>query len=135
MPHIKPTRGQVMRLVQSEDDGPVVMLNLLRFADRAAGDAGKSGADSYETYGDQMREIMAQHGIKLLWRGRADSVVIGDDDGDAWDMVLLVEYPSRKVFLEMGASKEYEKVGEHRTAGLADSRLIACTEQFRARPS
>ncbi len=133
MPHIKPTREQITRLLESPDDGPVVMLNLLRFADRAAGDAGKSGADSYETYGDQMREIMAQRGIKLLWRGRADSVVIGDDAGDAWDMVLLVEYPSRKAFLEMGASKEYEKVGEHRTAALADSRLIACTEQFRAR--
>jgi uncharacterized protein (DUF1330 family) len=119
--------------MQVEDSGPIVMLNLLRFADRAAGDAGKSGADSYETYGDQMRDIMAKRGIKLLWRGRADSVVIGDDDGDAWDMVLLVEYPSRTVFLEMGASKEYEKVGEHRTAALADSRLIACTEQFRAR--
>ena len=133
MPHIKPTREQVERFVQSADEGPIVMLNLLRFADRAAGDAGKSGADSYETYGDQMREIMSQRGIKLLWRGRADSVVIGDDDGDAWDMVLLVEYPSRKAFLEMATSKEYEKVGEHRTAGLADSTLIACTEQFRAR--
>lgn len=133
MPHIKPTREQIMRLAESPDDGPVVMLNLLRFADKAAGDAGKSGADSYETYGDQMGEIMAQRGIKLLWRGRADSVVIGDDAGDAWDMVLLVEYPSRKAFLEMGASKEYEKAGEHRTAALADSRLIACTEQFRAR--
>ena len=133
MPHIKPTRDQIIRFSQSQDDGPVVMLNLLRFADKAAGDTGKSGADSYETYGDQMREIMAQRGIKLLWRGRADSVVIGDDDGDAWDMILLVEYPSRKVFLEMGASKEYEKAGEHRTAALADSRLIACTEQFRAR--
>ena len=133
MAHIKPTREQITRLFESQDDGPVVMLNLLRFAERAADEPGKSGADSYETYGDQMREIMAERGIKLLWRGRADSVVIGDDDGDAWDMVLLVEYPSRKVFLEMGASKEYEKVGEHRTAGLADSRLIACTEQFRAR--
>jgi uncharacterized protein (DUF1330 family) len=133
MPHIKPTREQITRLFESQDDGPVVMLNLLRFAERAAGDPGKSGADSYETYGDQMREIMAERGIKLLWRGRADSVVIGDDDGDAWDMVLLVEYPSRKVFLEMGASKEYERAGEHRTAGLADSRLIACTEQYRAR--
>jgi uncharacterized protein (DUF1330 family) len=133
MPHIKPTQEQIMRFAQSPDDGPVVMLNLLKFADRAAGDGDKSGADSYETYGDQMREIMAQRGIKLLWRGRADSVVIGDDDGDAWDMVLLVEYPSRKAFLEMGTSKEYEKAGEHRTAALADSRLIACTEQFRAR--
>src|SRR3990172_10470102 len=112
MPHIKPTRDQITRFAQSGDEGPIVMLNLLRFADRAAGDAGKSGADSYETYGDQMREIMAERGIKLLWRGRADSVVIGDDDGDAWDMVLLVEYPSRKAFLEMATSKEYEKAGE-----------------------
>ena len=133
MPYIKPTREQITRLIQGQDEGPVVMLNLLRFTERAAGDPGKSGADSYETYGEQMREIMEQRGIKLLWRGRAESVIIGDDDGDAWDMVLLVEYPSRKAFLEMATSKEYEKVGEHRTAALADSRLIACTEQFRAR--
>ena len=48
-------------------------------------------------------------------------------------MVLLVEYPSRKTFLEMATSKEYEKVGDHRTAALIDSRLIACTEQYRAK--
>lgn len=133
MPFIKPTREQIMRLAESHEDGPVVMLNLLKFA-KADGDAsGKTGAQSYETYGEKMREIMAEHGIKLLWRGRADSVVIGDDDADAWDMVLLVQYPSRKAFLEMGASKEYGKVGEHRTAALVDSRLIACTEQFRAK--
>ncbi|MBI5289794.1 MAG: DUF1330 domain-containing protein [Chloroflexi bacterium] len=133
MPHIKPTRDQITRLAQSADEGPVVMLNLLRFAPAAAGDAGKTGADSYETYGEKMRAIMAPRGIKLLWQGRGDQVLIGDDDADAWDMVLLVEYPSRKVFLEMGASKEYEKVGEHRTSALVDSRLLACTEQFRAK--
>ncbi len=133
MAHIKPTRDQVTRFAQGGADGPVVMLNLLRFAHRAAGDSDKSGADSYETYGDQMREIMAARGIKLLWRGKPDAVVIGDDEADTWDLVLLVEYPSRKAFLEMATSKEYEKVGEHRTAALLDSRLIACTEQFRAR--
>ena len=133
MPHIRPTRDQITRLAQGADEGPVVMLNLLKFAARAGGDAGKTGADSYETYGDKMRQIMAPRGIKLLWQGRADQVLIGDDDADAWDMVLLVEYPSRKVFLEMGASKEYEKVGEHRTSALVDSRLLACTELFRAR--
>lgn len=133
MPHIKPTREQIKRLAESADDGPVVMLNLLRFAKSASGEGTGSGADSYETYGDKMRDIMASRGIKLLWRGRGDQVIIGDDEGDAWDMVLLVEYPSRKVFLEMGASKDYEKVGEHRTNALVDSRLVACTEQFRIR--
>jgi uncharacterized protein (DUF1330 family) len=133
MPHIKPTRDQIKRFAASDDDGPVVMLNLLKFAESATGGASGSGAESYDTYGDKMRDIMASRGIKLLWRGRADQVIIGDDDADAWDMVLLVEYPSRKVFLEMGASKDYENVGEHRTNALADSRLIACTEQFRIR--
>ena len=111
MPFIKPTREQIMRLAESDDDGPVVMLNLLKFAKTADDATGKTGADSYETYGEKMREIMAERGIKLLWRARADSVVIGDDDLDGWDMVLLVQYPSRKAFLEMGASKEYSKVG------------------------
>jgi uncharacterized protein (DUF1330 family) len=133
MPYIKPTREQVVRLAEAPDDGPVVMLNLLRFAKTADDGSGKTGAASYDTYGEKMRDIMAERGIKLLWRGHADSVVIGDDETDGWDMVLLVQYPSRKAFLEMGASKEYEKVGEHRTAALADSRLIACTEQFRAK--
>jgi uncharacterized protein (DUF1330 family) len=133
MSYIKPRGEQIKRLAESGEEGPVVMLNLLRFAKAAGDDSGKSGAESYDTYGEQMRAIMAERGIKLLWRGRADSVVIGDDDADGWDMVLLVQYPSRKAFLEMAGSKEYDKVGEHRTAALVDSRLIACTEQFRAK--
>ena len=130
MPHIKPTGEQIKRVAQSELDGPVVMLNLLKY-DRQAKDGEGSGRDAYERYGDEMQKIMADRGIKLLWRGRADSVIIGDDDADDWDTVLLVEYPSRKVFLEMSGSKEYEGVGKHRTSALVDSRLIACTEQVR----
>ncbi len=133
MPHIKPTREQLLCLADDPNGGPVVMLNLLRFADRTSGEGDSSGARSFETYGEQMREIMARRGIKLLWRGRADQVVIGDDEADKWDLVLLVEYPSRKAFLEMGRSEEYAKVGTHRTSALVDSRLIACTEQLRAK--
>jgi uncharacterized protein (DUF1330 family) len=133
MPYIKPAHEQIRHLTEDDNDRPVVMLNLLKFANTAGDASGKTGAESYEAYGDKMREIMAERGIKLLWRGRADSVVIGDDNADSWDMVLLVQYPSRKVFLEMGASKEYGEVGDHRTAALVDSRLIACTEQFRAK--
>jgi uncharacterized protein (DUF1330 family) len=130
MPHIKPTGEQIKRVAKSELDGPVVMLNLLKY-DKQAKDGEGSGRDAYERYGDEMQKIMADRGIKLLWRGRADSVIIGDDGADDWHTVLLVEYPSRKVFLEMSASKEYEGVGKHRTSALLDSRLIACTEQVR----
>lgn len=131
MAYIKPTGEQIKRLVSSELDGPVVMLNLLKF-DKQAKDGEGSGRDAFQRYGDELASIMESRGITLLWRGRADSVVIGDDDADGWDEVLLVQYPSRKVFLEMAGSKEYEGVGKHRTSALADSRLIACTQRFPA---
>ena len=42
-----------------------------------------------------------------------------------WDMVLIVEYRSRRKFLEMATDAEYLKIHEHRAPGLADSRLLA----------
>lgn len=135
---IRPTKSQIETLVSSPLDGPVVMLNLLKFAPKAGGEGaangsadGASGEDSFRRYGDELRSLMERTGAKLLWQGRADSVVIGDDEADGWDAVLLVEYPSRKAFLQMTGSKEYEDVGKHRTNALTDSRLIAMTQQYR----
>lgn len=132
---IKPTGEQIKQLVQSELEGPVVMLNLLKYAERAGGTSsaiGMSGAASFERYGQEVQPHLAKTGAKLLWRGRADSVVIGTETDD-WDEVLLVEYPSRKAFLAMVGDREYAKASEHRTNALVDSRLIAMTEQFRAK--
>lgn len=56
--------------------------------------------------------------------------MIGGDDDD-WDAVILVEYPSRRAFMEMTSSPKYQDVSKDRTAGLADSRLIAMTELCR----
>ena len=50
--------------------------------------------------------------------------MIGPSD-EAWDEVLLVQYPSRKAFLTMAGNPEYLACTVHRTAALADSRLIA----------
>jgi uncharacterized protein (DUF1330 family) len=129
---IGPTKEQIQALVESPLETPVVMLNLLRFADRANGDAGgkESGQDSYARYGERMRSMLEQTGARVLWHGRADSVVIGDD-ADDWDAVILVEYPSRKAFLDMTSSPQYRQVSKDRSAGLADSRLIAMTELYR----
>jgi uncharacterized protein (DUF1330 family) len=131
---LKPTGEQIKALVNSELEGPVVMLNLLKYAEWATGDAaatGITGEQSYEKYGQEVQSHLAEVGARLLWRGRADSVVIGGE-ADDWDEVLLVEYPSRKAFLQMVSQKDYEKTSEHRTNALADSRLIATTELYRA---
>jgi uncharacterized protein (DUF1330 family) len=128
---IGPTKEQIKALVESELETPVVMLNLLKFAERADGENGAgSGRDSYARYGDRVRSMIESVGGRILWQGRADSVVIGGE-GDEWDAVILVEYPSRKAFIEMTSSPKYGDVSKDRTAGLADSRLIAMTELYR----
>jgi uncharacterized protein (DUF1330 family) len=127
---IGPTKEQIKALLESDLETPVVMLNLLKFAERAGGNGGGSGRDSYARYGERVRTMLEQVGGRILWQGRADSVVIGGED-DEWDAVILVEYPSRKAFIEMTSSPKYDDVSKDRAAGLADSRLIAMTELYR----
>jgi len=129
---IGPTKEQIQALLDSDLEAPVVMLNLLKFAERAGGDrgdgdSGQSGRDSYARYGDRVRSMLEKVGGRILWQGRADSVVIGGD-ADNWDAVILVDYPSRRPFIEMTSSPKYEEVAKDRTAGLADSGLSATTQ-------
>lgn len=120
---IEPTGEQIRELVGSAQQGPVVMLNLLKF--KADG-----GEASYRRYGEAVLPIVGKLGGRLLWQGRADSVVIGDTAADGWDAVALVEYPSRQAFIGMVTSTEYQAIAGLRADALADSRLIACTQQY-----
>jgi uncharacterized protein (DUF1330 family) len=124
---IYPTREQIRTLIEHPSDAPIVMVNLLRFKPRAdAPDAGMSGADAYALYGDRMRGIVERHGGRILWTGRVDSVAIEDGD-QRYDAVALVEYPSRKVFVEIATSAEVAEIGVHRAAGLESQWLLATT--------
>lgn len=51
MTRITPNREQFEQLAQATDDGPVVMLNLLKFK-ASASDGTGSGAAAYGRYGD-----------------------------------------------------------------------------------
>jgi uncharacterized protein (DUF1330 family) len=125
---IYPTPEQIAALLAGPDDQPVVMLNLLRFKPRADGpDEGVSGEEAYRSYAQAMREIVESSGGRFVWMGRADSVVIGDA-GAEFDMIGLVEYPSRRKFVEIATSDRVREIGVHRAAGLESQWLIAMTE-------
>jgi uncharacterized protein (DUF1330 family) len=130
---INPNADQFKAYAESDNDGEVVMLNLLKFKSQADGDsddAGSSGAQAYQRYGDAVVQMVESRGGRLLWLGRADHVFIGDVDANDWDSVALVSYPSRQAFLEMIATPDYKDAHEHRSAGLADTVIIACTPQL-----
>jgi uncharacterized protein (DUF1330 family) len=123
---IRPNPEQFNDYLKSDNEGEVVMLNLLKFKARAEGEEG-SGRDAYNRYGDSVKTMIEARGGTLLWQARADHVFIGDVDANDWDAVALVSYPSRKSFIEMVSTPEYEQAHEHREAGLADTVVIACT--------
>ena len=122
---IRPNKSQFVELANAPDDGPVVMLNLLKFKEKADGASG-TGASEYGKYSDTALQMVEARGGKVLWMGRVDQTLIGDID-EAWDSVALVEYPSRKAFIEMVTTPEYEQAHEHRESGLERTVLLACT--------
>ena len=125
---IYPTPEQIQTLLAGPPDQPVVMVNLLRFKPKADGlDEGLSGQEAYERYAEAMQKFVESHGGRFIWVGRVDSVVIGDGEA-RFDMIGLVEYPSRQKFIEIAQSDHVREIGAHRAAGLESQWLIATTE-------
>ena len=123
-----PEPKQFQELMEGPEDTPVVMVNLLSFKQSADGEnAGMSGADSYRLYGEKMQKYVESKGGRFIWIGRVDSMVIGESDAD-FDVVALVEYPSRKAFVEIASSAHVAEIGQDRLAGLEGQWLIATTE-------
>ena len=121
---IEPTPEQVKRLAASSNGGPIVMVNLLRFKDDAGPpDEGVSGAEAYARYAAAIPPFLERAGGRLLTAVACQEGVIGPGDAE-WDVVALVEYPSREAFLGMVTDPEYLEIHQHRVAALADSRLI-----------
>lgn len=127
--HIHPEQAALAALTTLPDDEPLVMLNMLRFRERAAYPEGSSeapcsGREAYMRYGAIAVEHVRAVGGQTIWMGQAQATVIGPRD-EQWDQVLLVQYPSRRAFLKMAANPDYLACAVHRSAALADSRLIA----------
>ncbi|MEX1194422.1 MAG: DUF1330 domain-containing protein [Dehalococcoidia bacterium] len=126
MSAIRPNQAELQKLAADgrTKTGPVVMLNLLKFKERAdTGDG--SGRESYNRYGREVKPMVEKLGGRIVWQGRADQMLIGEED---WDVVALVEYPSREAFIKMATSPEMANIHHHREGGLERTVLIACTE-------
>lgn len=89
------------------------MLNLLRF--RPAG-----GRERYEEYGAAVTPLLEGAGARVSFVGQGAQAVIG---ADSWDLVLLVEYPTRQAFLDMVGSQEYRAIEHLRSEALLAGEL------------
>lgn len=128
MPAIDPRPGKMKEALAKVPAGvPIIMLNLLRFRDKAAYPdqaSDLSGKEAYAIYSKEaFRHVSAVGGEVVLW-AKAHAAVIAPED-EEWDEMLLVRYPSIEQFVAMVMNPEYQQLAVHRTAALADARLIA----------
>jgi uncharacterized protein (DUF1330 family) len=93
---------------RADDGKPVVMLNLLSF--RLDG-----GRERYEEYGAAVAPLLENVGGRIVFLGEAAPPLLGDG---SWDLVVLVEYPTRQAFLDMVGSHEYRAIEHLRSEAL-----------------
>ncbi len=92
---------------------PVTMLNLLRFKP-------EGGRKRYEEYGAAVAPLLERAGARVAFLGDSAPALLGKGE---WDLVLLVEYPTRQAFLEMIGSSEYQAIAHLRTEALEEGEL------------
>lgn len=112
------------------DEGPVTMLNLMRFRERSLDGKG-SGWEAYLRYSKLSIKLIKAQGGTIIWTGDAEAVALGAPDRHRWDYVALVRYPSRAAFLAMMNGADYATANVERENGCADHAIVALTETYR----
>ena len=119
---IHPNAEQAQNFFSAEEDGPMCMVNLLKFKDKATYADGSepelSGREAYLRYGAGVQACIAAVGGKARFSGFVTDLMLGEVE-DLWDMVAIAEYPTRAAVLQMVKSPGYQAITKHRDAGLA----------------
>lgn len=117
-----PTPDQMQDFLALPDEGPIVMVNLLKFKPNG-------GEAEYAKYAAAIQPILEKIGAKVLFAGKAQFCLIGQAD---WDQVALVQYPRKKALVQMSLSPEYQAIHHHREAGLLGQINYAVAQTFPA---
>ena len=86
------------RLRDDSPDGPIMMLNLLKYRE-------PGGREAFGRYGKITAPLLANAGGQVVFAGVAGPVLTGSDV--AWDDVAIVRFPSALHFLGMVESETY----------------------------
>lgn len=121
--------ARVLGTTPPDDDGPVWMVNLMRYRDRADYTDGRDT----ELTGQQADDLyapfdsLAAVGAEIVFFGEVETQLLGDQP--AWDRVAVVKYPTRRAFVDMQFRDEFVEHHVHKDAGMAAT-VIAGTHPF-----
>lgn len=117
-----PSAEQANDFFGAPEDGPFVMVNLLKFKPKAeyadGSDSHLTGAEAYARYGAEVAKLVVGLGGRIRYSSTVTGLLLGEVE-ELWDAVALAEYPSLAAFRAMAMSPEMHAIEHHRKAGLA----------------
>jgi len=128
---VNPNADQMAGFMDSSVEGPIAMVNLLKFKEKAEysdeRETNLSGVEAYGIYARGVAKTLAMVGGKMLFFGNVSRLMLGEVE-ELWDQVAIAQYPSRAAMLEMMQLPEYQAIHMHRDAGLAGQLNIETTD-------
>lgn len=113
---------QIEEMMADGPSGPIFMVNLLKFKDKAVYSDGRetdlSGRDAYMIYGAAVADLLPKFGGRAIFAADVTFLALGQVE-ELWDEVAIASYPSRGDLLRMSMSPEWQEIAVHRAAGLA----------------
>jgi uncharacterized protein (DUF1330 family) len=118
---ILPSEEQINGFINESEVGPISMVNLLRYKDKALYQDGRdtnlTGEEAYGLYAKEVINFVEKYGGEFIFAGKVNRLMLGEVE-DLWDAVAIAKYPNRKAMLEMTKDPDYQKIHVHRDAGL-----------------
>ena len=120
---VMPTsQERIEEMMAPGPDGPIHMVNLLKFKERAEYEDGRetdlTGEEAYQLYGQGVAKLVEEYGGEILFAADVTFLALGQVE-DLWDEIAIASYPNRGALLKMSTSDEWRALSVHRTAGLA----------------
>ena len=118
---VLPNEEQLNGFLENPEIGPISMVNLLKYKDKAIYEDGRdtdlTGKEAYRLYAAEVINFVEKYGGEFVFAGNVSRLMLGEVE-DLWDAVAIAKYPSRKAMFDMTMDPGYQKIHVHRDAGL-----------------
>ena len=128
---IVPNTEQMAGFGEPGPDGPIYMVNLLKFREQAHYEDDRetelTGEQAYAIYGEGVAKLLQKVGGSIVFSGNVERLMLGEVER-MWDKIAIAMYPSRQAMLQMMQMPEMAQISVHRAAGLEGQLNIETTD-------
>jgi uncharacterized protein (DUF1330 family) len=124
---ILPTSKQRALLSEQGPYGPIYMINLIKYRDKAEYEDGRetnlSGKEAFQLYAHEADKMLREFNAEMIFVSNITELIMGDVE-ELWDEFTVVRYASRQDLLRLVRSTEWDHLNVHRAAGISGQLLI-----------